>query len=233
LHFKVLFKLKIMPHNNQHLEDIKEIRSIMERSSQFLSLSGLSGIFAGIMALLGAGFVYWYKVTNDPVSYRAQGEYFVEMLLVGSEYAAFQRVIIFTAAIVLVLALAFVILFSARNARRKGLPMWNSAARRLVINLFIPIVTGGLFCIILVYHNLMILVAPTMLIFYGLGLINASKYTLRDVRYLGISEVVLGLISAIWVGYGLLFWAIGFGLLHIVYGFVMFWKYEARSSEKQ
>jgi hypothetical protein len=43
---------------------------------------------------------------------------------------------------------------------------------------------------------------------------------------LGICEIGLGLIASIYMGYGLLFWAVGFGVLHIIYGIVMYMKYE-------
>ena len=104
--------------------------------------------------------------------------------------------------------------------------MWNQSARLLLWHLAVPLVTGGLFCIILLLHGEVYLLAPTTLVFYGLALINASKYTLNDIQYLGISEIILGLIACVYVGYGLVFWALGFGILHIAYGTVMYFKYE-------
>ena len=44
-------------------EDLQAIREIMERSSKFLSLSGLSGIFAGVCALIGAA-IAWFIILN-------------------------------------------------------------------------------------------------------------------------------------------------------------------------
>jgi predicted lysophospholipase L1 biosynthesis ABC-type transport system permease subunit len=44
---------------NQHLEDIAEIRAMMERSTRFLSLSGLSGVFAGTFGLIASGLAYF------------------------------------------------------------------------------------------------------------------------------------------------------------------------------
>lgn len=219
-----------MSKENQHLDDIREIRSIMERSSQFLSLSGLSGIFAGIIALLGATFVYFY-LQNYESHLLIQGNTSVwESFFNGDERTSILWTIVITALVVLTLAISFAVLFSARKASRMGMPVWNSSARRLIINLFIPVAAGGIFSTLLLYHNLIILIAPSMLIFYGLGLINASKYTLRDIRYLGFSEMVLGLAATYWVGYGFLFWTIGFGFLHLVYGFIMFWKYDRMST---
>lgn len=215
-----------MEPKNDHLDNLREIRSIMERSSQFISLSGLSGVFAGIFALLGALAVYLYKYDFFFGRYYRGGVFLREDLISGIELTNFLLFILLTGLIVLILALSFVVFFTARNAKRKGLTLWDSSAKRMLINLFIPLVTGGLFSAVLLFHNLIYLVAPTTLIFYGLALINASKYTLRDIRYLGLSEIALGLVASVFVGYGLLFWAIGFGILHILYGFLMYMKYE-------
>lgn len=219
-----------MKQNNEHLENIKEIRSIMEKSSQFISLSGLSGIFTGTTALIAAIIVFIYKGNFFYGPYYDVDINLKYKHLAGNGLTDFLTFIIITGAIVFILALSFGVFFTTRNAKRKGLPAWNSSAKRLIINLFIPLITGGLFCFILIYHNLIYLIAPTTLIFYGLALINASKYTFRDIRYLGIIEIILGLVASIWVGYGLVFWAIGFGLIHIIYGITMYWKYERVTS---
>jgi hypothetical protein len=69
-------------------------------------------------------------------------------------------------------------------------------------------------------------VAPATLVFYGLALVNGSKYTLNDIRNIGYLEAGLGVVSMFVPGYGLWFWALGFGVLHIVYGVTMYYKYE-------
>jgi hypothetical protein len=69
--------------------------------------------------------------------------------------------------------------------------------------------------------------APAMLIFYGLALINASPNLFDEIRYLGYSEILIGLLAAAFIGYGLYFWAFGFGVLHIAYGLVMYKKYDS------
>jgi hypothetical protein len=68
-------------------------------------------------------------------------------------------------------------------------------------------------------------VTPLTLIFYGLALVNASKYTLSEVRSLGIIEIVIGLFAMHFIGYGLLLWAVGFGVMHIIYGIIMHIRY--------
>jgi hypothetical protein len=215
-----------MESKNEHLESLKEIRAIMEKSSQFLSLSGLSGVFIGLVAIMGAFSIYLFKYDFFFGRYYDGGVFVNEQLLSGKEYIDFLVFSSIIGIIVLVLAITFGIIFTARNARIKGLPLWSSSARRMLINLFIPLIAGGLFCIALLYHRLIYLIAPATLIFYGLALVNAGKYTLKDIRYLGIIEIALGILATFMVGYGLIFWSLGFGVLHIAYGLTMYWKYE-------
>lgn len=211
--------------SNQHLETLSEIRALMERSSRFISLSGLSGIFAGFFALLGAAAVYWYL---DMTPFEHKLVYYEEALTARKWGMNYLEFFFLDASVVLVLALASGIFFTSRRANRGGLPMWDAVTRRLLLNLAIPLLTGGVFILALLRYGLFGLVAPTTLVFYGLALLNGSKYTLNDVRYLGLSEIILGLVALFIPGYGLEFWAIGFGLLHILYGALMYYKYERK-----
>ncbi len=215
-----------MEEKNQHLETLTEIRSLMEKSSRFISLSGLSGICAGIFALIGAYAASVYlaidPVLGDYSAYDGTSYSSPNVRSVSDFYTFF-----FTDAfLVLFFALAFGSYFTIRKAKKNNQSIWGATSKRLLANLMIPLATGGIFCLILLNHGLIDLIAPCTLIFYGLSLLNASKYTLNDIRYLGISEIVLGLIASYYTGYGLLFWGVGFGLLHIVYGSVMYFKYE-------
>lgn len=213
-----------MSETHKHLETLTEIRSLMERSNRFLSLSGLSGIWAGICALLGAAAVYIY-LDLLPFS-STENQYYnkaIKTMKWGMEY---KSVFLLIAFVVLTAALAGGIYFTTRKARRKGLKVWDSSTRRLLAAMAVPLVTGGIFGLELFFWNLPALVPPVMLIFYGLALVNGSKYTLGDVFWLGIAEIVLGLIGVIYLNLGLELWAIGFGILHIIYGILMYQKYE-------
>lgn len=214
-----------MDKQNEHLENLSQIRSLMERSSRFISLSGLSGVAAGIFAIMGAAAAYFYlKFHAYSSSSRPYYEYaYTEN---GDPDTQFYLFFLVDAILVLLASLTTVFILTTRRAKQKGHSIWDPIAKRLLINLMIPLVAGGLFCLILMYHGLIALIAPTTLIFYGLALLNASKYTLDDIRYLGICEIGLGLISSMYIGYGLIFWAVGFGVLHIVYGMLMYNKYE-------
>ena len=192
-----------------YLKDITEIRAIMERSSRFISLSGLSGVMAGVYALAGAYVAH--LIVQD---YRANPHEHVVAYLMAD------------AAIVLLLAVGTGVFLTTRRARAQGATIWDATARRLLINLLIPLVVGGLFSLILVARGTVGIIAPSMLIFYGLALVNASKYTLTDIRYLGFAEIGIGLLAALIPGYSLLFWALGFGVFHIIYGTLMYYTHE-------
>jgi len=209
---------------NKNLKDIAEIKDLMNKSSRFISLSGLSGVFSGIFALIGA-FLVFYKYIEFFTA-RVSGDIYNFESLKGDKLKSFVIYSIIIATSVLILALASGIFFTYRKAKLNNRKIWDLSVKRLLINLFIPLIAGGIFILALLYHKLIFLVAPTTLVFYGLALVNASKYTLRDVKYLGISEIILGLISMFFVGYGIFFWAVGFGVLHIIYGISMYFKYE-------
>ncbi|WDF46852.1 hypothetical protein PQ459_18395 [Chryseobacterium sp. KACC 21268] len=203
--------------SKNYQEELAHIRQMMERSSRFISLSGLSGVIAGIVALLGSVYVYF-------VFQREGIDYFDgERNIYG---AALAKELFLVALVVLVLAISSGYIFTARKSKRKNLKIWDSITKKLLFNFAIPLAAGGIFCVALWYHHYFPLIAPAMLIFYGLALINAERYTLSDIKYLGICEVVLGLIALFWLGWGLVFWAIGFGFLHIFYGILMYRKYD-------
>jgi hypothetical protein len=208
------------PAARTELETLQDIKKMMERSSRFISLSGLSGIAAGVFALIGAWFAYDH-IYEYYANYNENG-------YEGKEFQKLKLNLLALAAAVLTAALISSFYFTWRRTRHNHLPLWDLTSKRLAINMLIPLITGGLFILAMLQKNLWVYVAPASLIFYGLALVNAGKYTYTDVRYLGYCEIALGLINTQFTGYGLYFWAAGFGVLHIIYGFVMWWKYERK-----
>ena len=219
-----------MNTKSEHLQQINEIKSIMERSSRFISLSGLSGVFAGFCALAGAAAFYAYINQKIGHGYTELAGQFSRVEL----DIDFYTFCFADAGITLFLALALGAYFTMRKAKADGLKIWDKAALRLIVNLFIPLMTGGIFCLIILFrYGWFGIIAPCTLIFYGLALLNASKYTLDEIRWLGISEIVLGLIGCLYIGYGVTLWSLGFGILHIIYGLIMYIRYEAVPKEKK
>ena len=204
-------------NQNKYLEDISEIKNIMNRSSRFISLSGLSGILAGGFALIGAYMAYLIVYKNTGTAMASE--------VVVLNYEQLSQLMIVGLG-VMALALCGGIALSVRKANKNGEKVWDASSRRLIINFLIPLLTGAVFCLMLIKMQLVMLIAPLTLIFYGLACLNASKYTIGGVRYLGLTIILLGLLATFFIGYGLVFWALGFGVCHIVYGALMYFKYE-------
>lgn len=200
--------------DKNYLEDLKDIRDLMNKSTQFISLSGLSGVLAGIYALIGAVYV-----NSLILGY--------ENTYITLESLIFKKIVA-TALVVLLASLSTAYIMTLNKAKKVGENMWNASSKRLLVNFAIPLVTGGIFALLLLRHEYYGLIAPITLLFYGLACVNASKYTLRDVRYLGITEIILGLFAVEFSGFGLYFWILGFGICHIIYGAMMYFKYDRK-----
>jgi hypothetical protein len=212
---------KIMDKNITSADDLKTIRKIMEESTRFLSLSGLSGIFAGIFAVAGALVAWFIILHNGTIKY---DELFRSLLL--KETFTLRWQLITDAVVVLLLSVLFTLCLSRRKARLAGKALWTPVLQRLMVNMMVPLLTGGLLIIILLVQNHIQLIVPGMLIFYGLALVNAGKFTYGEIFYLGLFEIITGLVSALFPELGIYFWTFGFGFLHIVYGLFMYRKYE-------
>jgi hypothetical protein len=200
-----------MKEQRDYIQDIAEIRSMMEQSSKFASLSGWAGILAGIYALGGA-FTAYSLFGFDPD----------ELFYSTSTLPA----IILLAVSVLVLAVITAVYLSRRKAQTKKENIWNATSKRLLIQMVIPLLTGGVVISILLIHGLTGLAAPLMLLFYGLALINAGEFTIPEVKIMGLVQIILGLLSTWHIELGLILWATGFGAVHIVYGVYMHFRYE-------
>lgn len=221
-----------MSSTSPSLDALKDIKRIMEKSGRFISLSGWSGIAAGVCGLVGAAIAFTmldkYKGSSD-LLYPDRGNFSNDSLGWNDVVQRF----FFLAAIVFVVAFLTAFLFTYLRSKRQGIAIWGSSAQRLLWNTLVPMVAGGVFVLRLIAIGDYMLIAPACLIFYGLGLINGSKYTLGEVKYLGYFELALGIMSLWLIGYGLIFWALGFGVLHIIYGALMWWKYERKATIEQ
>ena len=206
--------------SKDYLDDIGEIKHLMNKSSRFMSLSGLSGILAGIYALIGATLVYNIIYKDNPLtkdSYQTLVLDETSMLNIFAIAFAVVSISIITA-----------IIFSWKKAKLYNEKLWDIASRRLMINFMIPLATGGFFIIALIEKEIYVFVAPLTLVFYGLAIVNASKYTPGYIRYFAVTMILIGLSSVWFLGYGLFFWALGFGLCHIIYGALVHLKYERK-----
>ena len=201
--------------NKDYLKDISEIKNLMNKSSRFISLSGLSGIMAGIYALIGASVAFWLVTTYSNSELYLDGWVFRTAMLILFLVAFF--------------SIVTGIILTTRKAKKNNEKIWDSSSKRLLFNFLIPLVVGGIYCLIILSQGRYGQTGGLMLIFYGLALVNASKHSIGDIKYLGYIEIVLGLIAALFPGYGFWLWVLGFGVMHIVYGAWMHFKYDVKS----
>ncbi|CAM1345624.1 hypothetical protein [Tenacibaculum amylolyticum] len=200
--------------SEDYLKDITEIKNLMSKSSRFISLSGLSGILAGIYALIGAAYAYWLVATS------ARGY----LILDGKIF----NLILLDMVLVFVLSVGTGIYLTTQKAKKNGEKIWDATTKRLLTSLLVPLVAGGIYTLTILSQQRYGQTGALMLLFYGLALVNASKYTLGYIKYLGYTEIILGLLCAIYPGYGFWFWVLGFGVMHILYGILMYYKYEKK-----
>ncbi len=205
------------------IEDLREIRKMMESSSKFLSLSGLSGIFAGLTALVGAYFAHLEMLDYQKkyIFYELQGR-----AEEGANELSVRLAIL--AVIILVVAISFGILFTWLKARRQNKKLLTPLSFRLIISLMVPLGFGGIFIAGMYYQGAYAFIAPATLMFYGLALLNGSKYVHVDIKYLALCQMALGVISIFNLHYGFTAWIIGFGVMHILYGTIMYFKYDRK-----
>jgi hypothetical protein len=215
-YYFVLQSTFYMSNSARELEALQDIRRMMERSSRFISLSGWSGMAAGICALVGAGFAY------KRISY-----YYAEQYLTRSGAPADLKTdLILIAALTFAASFILATFFTFIKSKKDGVAIWGTTARRLLWNTLLPLLCGGFLLLRMMELNQYEFIAPTSLIFYGLALVNGSKYTVGEVRWLGYGEIILGILNLWILRSELLFWSIGFGVLHIIYGMAMWWKYD-------
>jgi hypothetical protein len=227
----------IPPTPNQAEEQLKalsEMRDLMNKSSRFISMSGLAGVAAGTVGLIGVVIIYlmlepyffhWPLFTSEILSREGMTSAYASPRTIQPLYGLI-RDIIMIAGLTLALALTGAWYFTQKKAKKLGQSMWDETAKRMTINMLIPLIAGGGFALVMLVHGIIGLVPAITLAFYGTALINASKYTLNDIRYLGVIEIVLSLVAALFYEYSLIIWAIGFGVMHIIYGIFLYLKYE-------
>lgn len=211
-----------MSSTKEQLDALQDIRKMMQESSKFLSLSGFSGVFAGIFALLGAWF-------GNNLFHQFLDQ---EMLLsyFQPSYKNLIYLVIVICCLILLLSIITAFYFSKKKASKNGVKLFDNTTKKLLFNMAIPLLCGGIFCFAMVFHGgyFVYLISPAMLLFYGLSLLNGSKYTYHEIKALGLLEIVLGILALFFLGYGLIFWTIGFGVLHIIYGVLVWYKHDRK-----
>jgi len=196
-------------------KELGEIRLLMEKSSKFVSISGLSGVLIGCYALLGTLLGYYAIASPEAVINR-----FASGLTIPTLF-------LIVALLILTLSLLTGWLMARKKAKKNKQSIWNITSKSLLFAVSIPLITGGVLALVLLSQGYYHLIAGILLIFYGLALAAGSIYTFTEVKWLGILEICLGLMAVCLPDHGLMLWGLGFGVLHIIYGFIVYKKYES------
>ncbi len=199
-------------------DDLSHIRQMMEKSSRFNSLSGISGVVAGMAALLGVCVVLFLI---------KPAEFFIPIKIPHYNYSSELIVSIAIGLAVLVIGVTGFFFLSYLRGKSSNTPLWTTAVKDLLLTSGTPLIAGGAVCLALLYHHLEIFLVPATLIFYGISLVNAGQYTHLELRTLGILQLILGCVALFIPELGFWLWAFGFGILHIIFGFLIHTKYKA------
>lgn len=203
-------------NNKEVISTLSDIRNMMEKSSRFVSLTGLSSILVGIYACIGAAAAYYLFGSS-------------EALMLNVNTSSKLEITVGLALILILACIGTVVLSSRLKARKNNQHLkLDQTAKRLLWNFFLPLLAGGILCLALLSQQHYGLTSSIMLIFYGIALINASNYTYSNTKYLGYAELILGMADSFVQGYALVFWTLGFGIFHIIYGILFYLKYDKR-----
>lgn len=200
--------------NKDALNTLQEIKDLMSRSSRFQTISGWSiviiGIYASIVSL-GA-----WLLLGDHQSYTWLPQFAQDFAINTPSRTLIALVI---AAILVVVSFTTVCIGSYLKTKRVNQTFaFDQTVRRCLINFFVPAVAGALFCVAMLVQGHYGLTSSIMLLFYGLALINCSHYTSSSIALLGYGQLLLGIVDCFVIHHAILFWFLGFGLLHIIYG---------------
>ena len=213
--------------NNRPEDDLDLIKDLMEKSTKFSNLSGIAIFSTGILAIIGASFVYFdigFSISEINISYfeliNQNGE--------SEDIFLKLKLLILIASLILISSLFIMYIAARKKSNIEGIPLFNSSFSRTLKSLFVPLISGGVFCLLLINNNMYGLVAPATLIFYGLGLVSSSKFSYNELEFLGYLELLLGFVASLYIGSGLLFWIIGFGVCHIFFGLLVHFKYDKK-----
>jgi len=211
--------------NSKTKDDISLVKEMMEKSSKFSSLSGLSIIYTGILALIGGVIIYFdlsFSLSEKEISYSQ----LINRNANPDDLYTKVKLLVYIASVILILSLLLLYVSAKSKAKKEQVNLFTSSFARTLKSLFVPLFSGGIFSLFLIHHGLYGLVAPATLIFYGLGLINASKHSYDELEKLGYVELFLGISASYFMGTGLIFWVIGFGFGHVLFGIYLHFKYD-------
>ena len=145
---------------NKAIESVNEIKELMERSSKFVSLSGMTAVLAGVYALAGA---------------------YVAGQLLRSEDN--REGLIMVASLVLIVSVVTACILSWYKAKKMRQKLFSKLTCRIAWNFSLPLLTGGLFCIALLLREHYGLVSSVMLLSSIISFFHTVNKTTFHIKY--------------------------------------------------
>jgi hypothetical protein len=178
------------------LHSIRTIREAMERSTAFTSIPGWGGCAIGVTAIVTAFFAS--NVVLQPrlwvMTWLAEG--------------------------VVAVAIAGVMMYT--KARSASVSLTAGPARRFFISYSAPLIAAALITLALVRASIFAPLPAVWLLLYGASFISSGSFSIRVVPVMGIFFMILGLAACfVPLSIGNLLMGAGFGVLHIVFGFII------------
>ncbi|MBE2282107.1 MAG: hypothetical protein IAE77_01450 [Prosthecobacter sp.] len=209
-----------MSHTEAALENLRIIRSLMEKAHIYRAVSAPAALTGGALALAASIWPVWHAVANQGAA------------------AMCDRCFLFTWLIILGIASGLNVILLAKEARRRGQPFVSEGMRMALRAFAPPMLVGGMVGIglILFLHNLT-LAALIWVLCYGLALLATAGFSPRSLVRLGWGFVIAGLLLfLVWalnrdvdllssdLAPASLVMGLTFGLLHVIYALAVFFS---------
>ncbi|MBI5083573.1 MAG: hypothetical protein HZB13_03115 [Acidobacteria bacterium] len=181
------------------MENLRYIRSAIERAGSFTAVSGAGGMVMGLTALAAA-----WMASRQQSAAGWLTVWLTEM----------------------VLAVAIGSLAMVHKANRTGAPLLNAAGRKFALSFTPPILAGALLTWPIYHAGLLHILAGCWLMLYGAAVIAGGAFSVRIVPAMGACYFALGVVAMIAPpALRDLPLAAGFGGLHLVFGFWIYRRY--------
>jgi hypothetical protein len=193
-------------------EDIEFIKKTIEESGTYTNIPASGYITAGVLGICGCLLTY-YRLGTDTLS-NISAIKSGEILFLSTTWA-----------LVFIFAVIAVVCLSILNARKNSTQAWNALASRVFLPQIPVVIVAGILSIALTARGLYELIPAVWLLCYSIMTFYVSYYTGLEHKIQGIIFLVLGILSVFTSAFhSLIFLAIGFGAVNIIFGIVRLLK---------
>jgi hypothetical protein len=186
----------------------------MQQNINPFSLKRYSGILIG---LYGLAVVYLINILTS-------GEQSGIELVSQLPLLFLQIGVTVIALVFIVISLVTLWIRAKRTVRKNDQKLWSIFTRKIRWQTLISLLIILIIIIMISNIGYFSLTTPLSLFFYGLFLLNLSRFSSIGLRYLSLAEIILAITSYFIYDKEIIFLALGFGFLPILYGIATFIK---------